>query len=98
MVPLAKFDISLKNAPPGVALFCTESWQRFPPIFFLISLAPTNIVVRVHTKNYGKTQKTKGIYRKTQKVLRRRETPRREVAASSILYEFLEVLYEVPLT
>ena len=41
MVPLAKFDISLKN-------------RRFPPIFFSISLAPTNIVVRVHTKNYGK--------------------------------------------
>ena len=37
------------------------------------SLAPTNIVVRVHTKNYGKTRKTKGIYRKTRKPLRRRE-------------------------
>ena len=54
MVPLAKFDISLKNAPPDLAPFCTENWQRFPPIFFSISLAPTNIVVRVHTKNYGK--------------------------------------------
>ena len=64
MVPLAKFDISLKNAPPGLAPFCTESWQRFPPIFFSISLASTNIVVRVHTKNYGKTRKTKGIHRK----------------------------------
>ena len=49
MVPLAKFDISLKNSPPGLAPFWTESWQRFPPIFFSISLAPTNIVVRVHT-------------------------------------------------
>ena len=57
MVPLAKFDISLKDAPPGLAPFCTESWQRFPPIFFSISLAPTNIVGRVHTKNYGKTRK-----------------------------------------
>ena len=65
MVPLAKFDISLNNTPPGLAPFCTESWQRFPPIFFSISLAPTNKVVRVHTKNYGKTRKTKGIYRKT---------------------------------
>ena len=73
MVPLAKFDISLKNTPPGLAPFCTESWQMFPPIFFSISLAPTNIVVRVHTKNYGKTRKTKGIYRKTRKRLRRRE-------------------------
>ena len=54
MVPLAKFDIFLKNTPPGLATFCTESWQRFPPIFFSISLAPTNIVVRVHAKNYGK--------------------------------------------
>ena len=36
-------------------------------------IAPTNIVVRVHTKNYGKTRKTKGIYRKTRKPLRRRE-------------------------
>ena len=27
-----------------------------------------NIVVRVHTKNYGKTRKTKGIYKKTRKV------------------------------
>ena len=63
MVPLAKFDISLKNtSPPGLTPFCTESWQRFPPIFFSISLAPTNIVIRVHKKNYGKTQKTKGIY------------------------------------
>ena len=69
MVSLAKFDISLKNTPPGLAPFCTESWQRFPPIFFSISLAPTNIVVRVHTKNYGKTRKTKGIYRKTRKPL-----------------------------
>ena len=51
----------------------TESWQNFPPIFFSISLAPTNIVVRVHTKNYGKTRKTEGIYRKTRKPLRRRE-------------------------
>ena len=73
MVPLAKFDISLKDAPPGLAPFCTESWQRFPPIFFSISLAPTNIVGRVHTKNYGKPRKTKGIYRKTRKPLRRRE-------------------------
>ena len=73
MVPLAKFDISLKNTPPGLAPFCTESWQRFPSIFFSISLAPTNIGVRVHTKNYGKTRKTKGIYRKTRKPLRRRE-------------------------
>ena len=64
MVPHAKFDISLKNTPPGLAPFCTESWQRFPPIFFSISLAPTNIVVRVHTKNYGKTRKPKGIYGK----------------------------------
>ena len=40
--------------------------------FFPISLAPTNIVVRVHTKNYGKTRKIKGIYRKTRKPLRRR--------------------------
>ena len=54
MVPPAKFDISLKYTPPGLAPFCTESWQRFPPIFFSISLAPTNIVVRVQTKNYGK--------------------------------------------
>ena len=59
MVPLVKFDISLKNTPPGLAPFCTESWQRFPPIFFSISFAPTNIVVRVHPKNYGKTRKTK---------------------------------------
>ena len=73
MVPLAKFDISLKNTPPGLAPFCTESWQKFPPIFFSISLAPKNIVVRVHTKNCGKTGKTKGIYRKTRKPLRRRE-------------------------
>ena len=74
MVPLAKFDISSKNAPPpGLTPFCTESWQKFPPIFFSISLAPTNIVVRVHTKNYGKTRKTKGIYRKTRKPLRRRK-------------------------
>ena len=73
MVPLAKFDISLKNTPPGLAPFCTESWQRFPPIFFSISLIPTNIVVRVHAKNYGKTRKTKGIYRKTRKPLWRRE-------------------------
>ena len=65
---LAKFDISLKNTPPDLAPFCTESWQRFPPIFFSISLATTNIVVRVHTKNYGKTRKTKGIYRKTRKL------------------------------
>ena len=63
MVPVAKFDISLKNSPSGLAPFCTESWQRFP-IFFSTSLAPTNIVVRVHTKNYGKTRKTKGIYTK----------------------------------
>ena len=35
----------------------TESWQRFPTIFFSISLAPTNIVVSGHTKNYGKTRK-----------------------------------------
>ena len=75
MVPLDKFDISLKNTPPppGLVPCCTESWQRFPPIFFSISLAPTNTVVRVHTKNDGKTQKTKGIYRKTRKPLRRRE-------------------------
>ena len=59
MVPLAKFDISLKNTPPGLAPFCTESWQRFPAIFFSISLAPTNIVARVHTKNYGKHGKLK---------------------------------------
>ena len=71
MVSLAKFDISLNNTPPGLAPFCTESWQRFPPIFS-ISLAPTNKVVRFHTKNYGKTRKTKGIYRKTRKHLRRR--------------------------
>ena len=58
MVPLAKFDISLKNTPPGLAPFCTESWQRFPPIFFLISLAPTNIVVRVHTKKLRKNTET----------------------------------------
>ena len=32
----------------------TESWQRFPTFFFLISLVPTNIVVSGHTKNYGK--------------------------------------------
>ena len=51
----------------------TESWQRFPTIFFSISLAPTNIVVSGHTKNYGKTRKTKGIYEKTRKPLRRRE-------------------------
>ena len=54
MITLAKFDISLKDAPPGLAPFCTESWQRFPPIFSSISLTPTNIVGRVHTKNYGK--------------------------------------------
>ena len=41
--------------------------------FFSISLAPTNIVVSGHTKNYGKTRKTKGIYGKTRKLLRRRE-------------------------
>ena len=57
MVLLAKFDISLKNTPPGLAPFCTEIWQRFPPIFFSISFAPTNIVVRVHTKNYEKLKK-----------------------------------------
>ena len=73
MVPLAKFDISLKNTPPGLAPFCTESWQRFPTIFFSISLAPTDKVVSGHTKNYGKTRKTKGIYGKTRKSLRRRE-------------------------
>ena len=73
MAPLAKFDISLKKYSPGLASFCTESWQRFPPIFFSISLEPTNIVVRVHTKNYGNARKTKGIYRKTRKPLRRRE-------------------------
>ena len=28
MVPLAKFDISLKNTPPRLVPFCTESWQR----------------------------------------------------------------------
>ena len=59
MVPLTKFDISLKNTSPGLAPFCTESWQRFPSIFFSISLPPTNIVVRVHTKNYGKHGKPK---------------------------------------
>ena len=73
MVPLDKFDIYLKNTPPpGLVPCCTESWQRFPPILFSISLAPTNTVVRVHTKNDGKTQKTKGIYKKTRKPLRRR--------------------------
>ena len=51
----------------------TESWQRFPTIFFSISLAPTIIVVSGHTKNYEKTRKTKGIYGKTRKPLRRRE-------------------------
>ena len=50
----------------------TESWQRFPTIFFSISLAPTNIVVSGHNKNYEKTRKTKGIYGKTRKPLRRR--------------------------
>ena len=59
MVPLVKFDISLKNTPPGLAPFCSESWQRFPPIFFSISLAPTNIVVRVHTKITEKHGKLK---------------------------------------
>ena len=70
MVPLAKFDISLKNTPPGLAPFCTESWQRFPTIFFSILFVPTNIVVSDHTKNYGKTKR---IYGKTRKPLRRRE-------------------------
>ena len=56
-------------------LITTESWQRFPTIFFSISLAPTNIVVSGHTKSYGKTRKTKGIYGKTRKPLRRREGP-----------------------
>ena len=41
--------------------------------FFSISLTPTNIVVSGHTKNYGKTRKTKGICGKTRKPLRRRE-------------------------
>ena len=59
MVPLAKFDISLKNTPPGLTPFCTESWQRFPTIFFSISLAPKNIAVSGHTKNYGKHGKLK---------------------------------------
>ena len=77
MVPLATFDISLKNTPPGLAPFCTESWQRFPTIFFSILLAPTNIVVSGHTKNYGKTRKTKGINGKTRKPLRRRKPGKR---------------------
>ena len=59
MVPLDKFDISLKNTPPGLAPFCTESWQRFPTIFFSISLAPADKVVSGHTKNYGKHGKLK---------------------------------------
>ena len=54
MVPLAKFDISLKNTPPGLAPFCTESWQKGFLRFF-------------------SQRKTKGIYGKTRKSLRRRE-------------------------
>ena len=46
--------------------------------FFSISLAPTNIVDSGHTKNYGKTQKTKGIYGKTRKLLQRRECQGKE--------------------
>ena len=36
-----------------------EIFFRFPPIFFSISLAPTNIVVRVHTKVTEKHEKLK---------------------------------------
>ena len=66
MVPLAKFDIPLKNTSPGLVPFCTESWQRFPTIFFSISLAPTDKVVSGHTKNYGKNGKLKEFTKNTE--------------------------------
>ena len=47
--------------------------RGFLRFFCSISLAPTNIVVSGHTKNYGKTRKTKGIYGKTRKPLRRKD-------------------------
>ena len=63
MVPLAKFDISLKNTSlPVWRHFVQKVGRGFLRFFFSISLAPTNIVIRVHKKNYGKTQKIKGIY------------------------------------
>ena len=73
LVPLAKFDTSLKNTPPGLAPFCTESWQRFPPIFSQFLLRPQTWSSEFIQKFTGKTRKTKEIYRKTRKPLRRRE-------------------------
>ena len=57
MVPLAKFDISLKNTPPGMAPFCTESWQRFPTIFSQFHLRPqtrSSAVIQKITEKHGK--------------------------------------------
>ena len=48
--------------------------RGFLRFFSQFHLRSTNIVVSGHTKNYGKTRKTKGIYGKTRKPLRRRET------------------------
>ena len=68
MVPLAKFYICI--LPRFGAILYRKLAEVFFDFFLNFSCAHKHIVV--HTKNYGKTRKTKGTYRKT-RTLRRRE-------------------------
>ena len=57
MVPLAKFDISLKNTPSGLAPFCTESWQSFLRFFSQFLLWPqtwSSEFIQKITEKHGK--------------------------------------------
>ena len=75
MVQLAKFDISLKNTPLprrfGASLY--RKLAEVSSDFFLNFSCAHKHSRQSSYKNFGKTQKTKGIYRKTRKPLRIRE-------------------------
>ena len=66
----------------------TESWQRFPTIFFSISLAPTNIVVSGHTKSTEKHGKLKKFLRKNTET----SAEERGAAPRKLLVEALHTL------
>ena len=53
-----------ENIPPGLAPFCTEDWQRFPPIF------PQFFCARKHSRqrSHKKLRRTEGIYGKIRKL------------------------------
>ena len=69
MVPLAKFDISLKNTPPVWRHLVQKVARGFLRSFLNFTCAHKHS----RQRSYKKLRKTKGIYGKTRKPLRRKE-------------------------